>query len=132
VLRSASLANFLTFGAVGAVGTLAHYATLVLLVEFASVRPALAAVAGAILGALVNYVLNYRITFRSKADHRIALVRFGCVALLGVLISATLVAAAQMLGIAYLVGQIVATGIVLLVGYGLNRWWTFRAPHADR
>jgi putative flippase GtrA len=133
VPRTGFLTNFLTFGAVGAIGTAVHYATLIALVEFGSVRPAVAAVAGAVLGALVNYVLNYQITFRSKTDHRIALLRFGSVALLGAGVSAALVAAAQALGIAYLIGQVAATAVVLLLGYALNRLWTFREiPHARR
>jgi putative flippase GtrA len=126
VPRPASLANFLTFGAVGAIGTVVHYATLVGLVELATIRPTVAAVIGAVAGALVNYWLNYRITFTSTVEHRIALARFACVALLGVAISAVLVATAQAAGVGYLIGQVIATGVVLVIGYFLNRHWTFR------
>jgi putative flippase GtrA len=132
VSRAGLLANFLTFGAVGAIGTAVHYAALVALVEGGGIAPTLATVAGAILGALANYILNYRITFRSSADHRVALLRFGCVAALGVAVSAALVATAQHFGLPYLLGQIAATLVVLLLGYELNRRWTFReATDAD-
>ena len=128
-----SLANFLIFSAVGAIGTVVHYATLVGLVELMAIRPTVATVAGAVSGALVNYALNYRFTFRSTVDHRIALARFACVALLGVAISAALVAAAQAAGVGYLLGQVIATGVVLLIGYLFNRHWTFREhSHVER
>ena len=120
------LGTFITFGAVGLVGTVVHYATLVALVEGATVPPTWATVVGAIVGAAVNYILNYRVTFRSTAAHRVSLLRFACVALLGVVVSAALVAMAEALGVAYLLGQIVATGVVLVLGFALNRYWTFR------
>ena len=80
---SGGLARFLRFAAVGAVGTLAHYALLVALVEGAGAPPLAGATAGFVLGALVNYALARRLVFASTRSHAQALPRFFAVALAG-------------------------------------------------
>lgn len=125
VLHTRWIARFVAFAGVGVVGTAAHYMTLLALVEFVGVPAAVAAAIGATVGAAVNYILNYRITFRSTAAHATTLPRFVAVALLGVVVSAGVVALAQRLELHYLAGQIAATALVLLVGFLLNSFWTF-------
>ena len=66
---SGGFARFLRFAAVGAVGTLAHYALLVALVEGAGAPPLAGASAGFVLGALVNYALARRLVFASNRSH---------------------------------------------------------------
>jgi putative flippase GtrA len=119
------MAKFVAFAGVGVVGTAAHYVTLLALVESMGVPAAVASGIGATVGAAVNYALNYRITFRSTAAHVTTLPRFVVVALLGVVVSAGVVAVAQRLELHYFAGQIAATALVLLVGFFLNSIWTF-------
>ena len=78
---SGGCARFLRFAAVGAVGTLAHYALLLALVEGADAPPLAGAIAGFMLGALVNYALARRLVFASTRSHAQALPRFFAVAL---------------------------------------------------
>jgi putative flippase GtrA len=119
-------AQFLRYAGAGAVGTAAHYLVLVVLVQGAGIGVVAASTAGAIVGAAINYVLNYRYTFASRQPHARALYRFALVALAGILLNAVVVAAMLALaGPHYLVAQLVATGVVLLFGYGVNRLWTF-------
>ena len=114
------------FGAVGAVGTGAHYALFLALIHTADADPVAASAAGATLGACVNYVLNYRYTFRSARRHREALPRFFAVAAAGLLLNTTLMAILiDGLGVHYLIAQIVTTLGVLLWNFLANRHWTF-------
>jgi len=119
--------QFARYAAVGAVGTLVHYAVLVALVQPRAADPVVASTIGFGGGAVVNYLLNYYLTFRSRAPHREALAKFMTVALLGLAVNGAVMALlAGALALHYLVAQVVATGVVLASGFLANRWWTFR------
>lgn len=119
--------RFLSFAAVGLVGTGAHYATLTSLVELRGVDPVLGSVLGFLVGALVNYALNYRLTFHSTKRHREAASKFLAVAGSGFLLNALLMALlVKEAGVPYLLAQIAVTGMLLFWHYALNAIWTFR------
>ena len=112
---------------IGAAATAAHYLTLVLLVEALRIRPGWAAMAGAAVGALVAYGGNHRYTFAAtQTPHQRALPRFMLVAVLGGLGNGLVVwLGTDSLGLNYLLAQFIATGLMLLLTYHLNRTWTF-------
>ncbi|NMG43594.1 GtrA family protein [Aromatoleum toluvorans] len=119
--------RFLRFAAVGAVGTVAHYALLLALVEGVGVDPVAGSVAGFLLGALVNYTMNRALVFRSDRAHVEALPRFLAVAGMGLCWNALLMYLfVDLVGVHYLVAQIVTTGILLGWHYLGNALWTFR------
>lgn len=119
--------QFSRFAACGAVGTLAHYLLLVLLVQGWGSPPVAASSAGFVLGAVINYTLNYRYTFRSSKPHRVTMWKFFVAALIGALINAALMSILiHHVNLHYLVSQIIATGIVLVWNFMANRIWTFR------
>ena len=119
--------KFLTFAAVGLVGTSAHYATLAALVEGFAADPVPASVAGFLVGAMVNYVLNYKLTFHSAKKHREAATKFLTVAGTGLILNAGLMAIfVDLLHIPYFLAQIIVTGFLLFWHYTLNAIWTFR------
>jgi len=123
--------QFTKFAGVGAIGTVAHYVVLVGLVNLAGTNPVFASGVGAMVGASVNYVLNYRHTFDSKARHRDAAPKFVIVALVGILINMlVMLVLVAILGVYYLVAQILATGVVLGWNFLGNRFWTFRGDPA--
>jgi putative flippase GtrA len=118
--------QFLRYVLAGATGTAVHYAVLIVLVQLASIGAVAATTAGAVSGALVNYRLNHRFTFQSDQLHRRALPRFALVAVLGIAINAAVVALLfPWVTPYYLVAQVVATGVVLITGFAVNRAWTF-------
>jgi putative flippase GtrA len=118
--------QFSVFGLVGLAGTAAHYALLLLLVSGFAVYPVIASSAGAILGAFINYYLNYRFTFRSNKRHGESMPRFFTVAAIGFLLNGGLMwGATEVWRMHYLLGQILATGIVLMWNYLGNLCWTF-------
>lgn len=118
--------SFVRYLLAGGLGTFTHYALLALLTEAAGVDPSLAAGAGASVGAALNYVLNYHFTFTSRARHVVTLPKFLLVALASVLLSAAGVELGTRLGLHYLLSQALCTGVVLVVGFLMNRFWTFR------
>jgi putative flippase GtrA len=119
----------LRYAATGAAGTAAHYLLLIVLVEWRGVVPYLAAIGGSILGAIVNYALNYHVAFATKAPHVRTLPRFSAVALLSAALNGVVVwSLTKVAHVNYLVAQAVASICMLLIGYSLNRTWTF----ADR
>ena len=77
------IGQFVCFGGVGLIATLAHYIVLFFLVEVAKISPVLSSTIGFIVGALVSYFLNYHFTFRSNKCHSEAIIKFFVVALIG-------------------------------------------------
>jgi putative flippase GtrA len=130
-LRSNALARqFATFFGVGAIAAIAHYGLLVSLVEGYRMDPIRAALAGYVAGGIVSYILNRRHTYASDRPHRQATWRFGVVAAVG--FGLTWIGMALLvrgLGLPYLVGQLVTTGIVLFWSFAAHKLWTFREPN---
>ena len=111
---------------IGGLATAVHYCLLVAMVDVWGVNAGVAASAGALGGALAAYIGNRRLTFASAAAHRRALPRFLIVAAGGALLSGSLVwSGTTLLGMHYLVPQLVATALVLVAGFAMNRHWTF-------
>ena len=120
------LSQFVRYAGAGAIGTAAHYAVLVALVQGLQAGAVAASTTGAVVGAGINYALNHRFTFASDAAHRRALPRFAAVAAAGIVLNALVLAGMlALVGPHYLVAQVVATLAVLAAGYFANRAWTF-------
>lgn len=126
MISADSLNQFLKFTLVGVVATSAHYLVLVTLVQLCGINPIKASATGFAFGAFVGYRLNYRITFRSSKRHWEALPKFSAVALSGLAIN-TLIMIGLMTGMNahYLASQVIATVIVLMWNFSVNKWWTF-------
>lgn len=120
-------AQFAKFASVGAIATVAHYSTLILLRELLQVDAVLASTVGYTVGALVNYWLNFHWTFSNQADHKRAVPRFFTIAFIGMGLNAALMHAMILyLGLWYLIAQVLATGLVLVFNFICNRLWTFK------
>lgn len=118
--------QFFIFAGIGAIGTVGHYASLILLVQVVQTAPVFATTIGFVVGALINYVLNYRITFNSNKRHRETLTKFFSVASLGAVINGLIMMAGiNMFDIHYLIIQATATCFVLILNFIANKYWTF-------
>lgn len=119
--------NILRYALTGGLATAAHYLVMFALVEGQLAEAPAASMAGALCGALVAYAGNRHCTFADpQASHRRALPRFATVALLGAALNGAAVWLALVaLGLHYLLAQVLATLIVLVLGYRLNRTWSF-------
>lgn len=116
---------FSIYALVGALGTVVHYSILIVGVELLHAAPQAAAVAGAIGGAVTNYVMNYHFTFTSGRMHRETLPRFGVIAALSAALSWYGARLAESHGVNYLLAQVLCTVLTLVLGFSLNRYWTF-------
>jgi putative flippase GtrA len=118
--------KFIRFAGVGAIGTVAHYFVLIVVVEFFNAKAVLGSSFGFLVGAAVNYTLNYHFTFKSKKQHLETMPKFYLVAAVGFLINGLIVyLMAHVFSINYLLAQIAATAIVLIWGFVANYLWTF-------
>jgi putative flippase GtrA len=123
-----ALARQLGFSALaGACSAIAHFGTLIALVEMAGIDPVPASAASFVVGGLVNYAINYRLTFRSDARHRVALPRFFAVAAMGLALNTALMwLLVKPFGVQYVVAQIVTTIVTFFFHFAVNKAWTFR------
>jgi len=117
--------QFLRFAAVGAIGTSAHYAILVVLVEELACRPDVGSLAGFCAGAVLNYMLARKYVFRARSAHRAAMPRFMLVASVGAILNTGIVAILVAVRLHYLIAQVLATGAVLAWNFTANKRWSF-------
>ncbi len=124
----ALIRQFLKFTGAGFVSAIGHYGLLIALVQIAAVPAVPASAAGALLGAWINYGLNYRYTFRSTRQHRESVLRFAVVAAVGLVLNTLFMwVGVDLIGVHYLLSQVVTTGLVLIWSFACNRYWTFHS-----
>ena len=112
----------------GGVATASHYVTTIALVEILGAIPLAASGAGFAVGAAVKYWLNYIVVFRSEQGHSIAVPRFALMlAILFALNLAVFALFQQVLGLHYVLAQVLTTGALIPPGYLLSRLWVYRS-----
>jgi len=127
ILGQVPVKQFFMYAAVGLIGTIVHYSILWGLVEYRHLDAIFGSVIGFIAGAFTNYVANYKITFKSRKNHQVALPQFFSVAVAGLFVNTLVVAiGTKWLGWYYLLCQLLATGLVLVLTFLGNKYWTFR------
>ncbi len=127
-LHTPLLAQFVKFGVVGVSNTLLAFAVYTLLVKGLDVWYLAASAIGFAFGAVNGYLLNRRWTFREHAGDALTPVRWFVVQGCGLLANLGLVyLAVDGLGLDELLGQALATAIVVVGTFFANRAWTFRA-----
>jgi putative flippase GtrA len=125
-------ARFVRFALVGGLATALQYAILIALVRGAGMAPTPASSIGFALSASVNYLLNYHFTFRSDRPHAPAALKFAVLAFAGLAINAAIMHVLTGAGLAYLIAQACASGVVLLWNFLGNSAWTFGTLTAER
>lgn len=117
-----------SFVVVGLVAAVAHFGTLIGLVEGAGFSPVPATLIGFVAGGVVSYILNRSLTFASSRPHSEATWRFAIVAGGGFALTwALMYVFIHSFALPYLPAQVVTTGIVLVWNFLGNKLWTFGA-----
>lgn len=124
---NAEARRFMRYVGVGALATVVHYALLVAAVEWGRWQASSASGMAAVVGAQVAYLCNRRLTFSYAGALARSWLRFQLTALFGAGVSMLVVGLAVRSGLHYLLGQLLATGIVAVLTYVVNRSWTFRS-----
>jgi putative flippase GtrA len=119
------ISAFFRYGLIGVGATFAHYALFWLLVEGFYMPPSPASALGALLGASMAYVGNREFTFNVQHRHNLALVRFMLIAGIAAAISALAVWMATRVGWNYYAAQVLATCVICMLTFQINRAWTF-------
>ena len=117
---------FFRYSFTGAIATACHYLVLLCLVELLHIKPWVATGLGALCGAVVAYIGNRNFTFLSNTPNHKALPRFLMIAALGAALNSLQVwVLTHYFDIYYFAAQLIATIIVLIVTYHLNKQWAF-------
>ncbi len=120
--------QFIIYSIIGIIGTTGHYIVLIILVELFGSNPVIATTFGFVVGAMINYILNYNFTFRSKKSHSEAAVKFLIVATVGAGVNSLIMyLGTEFLILHYIIAQVIATVLVLLWSFIVNKYWTFLA-----
>jgi len=115
------------YGLVGILGTIIHFASVILFVEAVRLDPVLGSGLGFLLVLVVSYILNRTWTFRSKSKGARQFIIYTLVSLSGLgLNSAIMFISVHILHWNYLYGQGLVVAVVPVSNYILNRFWTFR------
>lgn len=118
--------QFLRFALVGTAATITTYAILIIGVEGLHINAVAASVTGYLLGIGVNYFLNYRYTFGSDQHHHVVIPKFLAVMMVGMFINAAVMyTGTNWLGFHYMLAQLAAVVIVLMLSFTANRFWAF-------
>lgn len=120
--------SLLRYTAVGAVATAVHFAVLALCVEALRWPAWWGSGVGAVVGAQVAFWGNRRLTFDHQGSWRLAWWRFMLTAVGGAVMGMVVVAGLTAVQCHYLIAQAVATALVLVAGYWVNRKWSFASP----
>jgi putative flippase GtrA len=128
------VAQFVKFGIVGVSNTALTFVIYTVLVKGFDVWYLAASAIGFAVGAVNGFLLNRRWTFREHTGDSLTPVRWfvvqGCGLLLNLALVYLLVDGANL---DKLVGQAIATVVVVVLTFFANRAWTFRAhPPVDQ
>jgi putative flippase GtrA len=116
----------LRYAVSGGLATFTHVGVFVLLVEWAAMRPVLAATPAFVLALFVSYGMNYHWTFSASGPHRIMLPRFVAVALLGLALNLSITyAVVDVAHYWYGYALLLVVIFVPLVTFLLSKFWVF-------
>jgi putative flippase GtrA len=116
---------FMRYFAVGILATIVQFTFLLLLVELLFLSKFTAVLTSFFIGVTVNYSLQRRFTFTTTASHSSAALRFLGIAVLSAAANSILFGALNQY-FPYLLAQLMATFVLFLANYQLNRKFSFQ------
>lgn len=122
------LVDFIRYVIGGGIATLIHLAILAVLVEHFGVNPTLGTSVGFCVGTAFNYAFQYYFTFRARGPHVRMFTRYLVVTLIMLGVNVLLFnGLTTELQIPYIYAQLLATGVVMLSNFAINRFYTFKS-----
>jgi putative flippase GtrA len=124
--RRALLQTGFRYAVVGVIGTIAHFATTIALVEAASANPVVASVIGFLVALAISFMLSRRWVFASAAPVARTFPRYVFVSVAGLILNAAIMhLTVDVARVSYLWGLCMVVLIVPVFNFTLNRTWTF-------
>ncbi|HLC56216.1 MAG TPA: glycosyltransferase family 2 protein [Candidatus Nanoarchaeia archaeon] len=120
--------EFVKFGIVGGIGTLVNIAILYLFTEKIGVYYIISAILSFIVAMTSNFILNKTWTFNENIKLKIGkeYLQFSLVSFSALLVNLFfLYIFTEVLGVYYIISQIIAIGIALIINFFGNKIWTF-------
>lgn len=114
------------FALIGGLATLLQYLLLVVFVEWLGAPEVLSSALAYAGSAVFNYLANYHLTFKSQADHRSTFPKFVILVIAALIINTLVFFLAHSLGAHYLIAQIVATLVTLVINFLVHKLWIYR------
>ena len=127
--KKRTIVEFLKFSFVGLIGTFINIFILYTLTEKFGVYYIISSFFAFIVAVSINFLANKLWTFREKVDYRITkkFTSFLTVSLFALLVNIFfLYIFTRFLGIYYIISQVIAIGISLMINFIGNKIWTFR------
>jgi len=132
------MSKLIRFAIIGGAATLLQFFLLWLFVESGLLDPRIASAASYACSAIFNYFANYHLTFSSTQSHAETLPKFAVTVAIGValntalfsvflfLLNNYLIADVNLLKAAYLIAQLFATLLTLIVNFLMHKFWIYR------
>lgn len=130
--RTGELKRFIRFIAVGLSGVIVNQGLLWLLTEFAGLKYYISAIFAIEASIISNFILNDYFTFADRRSGKTMsflgrLLKFNLICLAGAGIQyGLLVFFTSVLGVYYLVSNLIGIVVAFLWNYFVNTWWTWR------
>ena len=109
-----------------------QYLVLTALVTWCRIEPWVASDVGFSLSAVYNYAMNRRFTFASRQSHLVAASRFALLVAAGVTTNTVIMKGLTQIGLYYLISQVVASAVVLILNFSLANYWVFAGHKSER
>lgn len=119
--------HLIRFLMVGGSATLFQFILLLLFIEIGHFHEVVASALAFTFSAIYNYLMNYHFTFASKKSHVETAIKFSIVAGLGLTINSSSFALLLTVTPHYLLAQVGATLITLIVNFLLHKTWIYRS-----
>jgi dolichol-phosphate mannosyltransferase len=121
--------EFIKFSLVGASNTLIHLAILYILTEYLGFYYLLASFIGFVIAVTNSFILNTLWTFKKDIKEKVGFrySKFFTISVIAALINISLLyIITEYFGIWYILSQIIATSVSLIVNFIGNKIWTFK------
>jgi putative flippase GtrA len=116
---------FAKFFLVGGFATCLQYILMIVFIELFWVPEVLASALAYAISAIANYLANYHLTFKSQQKHILAFSKFIFVASFALAINTLLFFLVFSIGVHYLLAQIVATLVTLIINFLAHKFWIY-------
>lgn len=132
------MGKLIKFVFIGGAATLLNFFLLWLFVEMSWLAPTAACAASYACSSVFNYLANFHFTFTSKQSHSRILPKFVVTAAIGMalntllftfflfLLNSHLLIGTNLLNTAYLIAQVFATLLTLIVNFLMHKFWIYR------
>lgn len=117
--------QFGKFVLIGGTATALQYVVMMLLIEFFDVKEVIASALSYLISAAVNYLANYYLTFKSQQQHLTTLGKFAVLVLIALWINTLVFYLIFQIGAHYLVAQIIATLVTLVINFLVHKFWIY-------